>query len=126
MNGTQVSVLKESNKVGLSSFLEGKNSRSLEAEIRLEVLGNLTNKTLEGKLSDEEVSTLLVTTDLTKGDSSRAVTMGLLDSSGSRGRLTGSLGCQLLTRGFSSSGFTSGLLSTSHWELEKEEVEDGG
>ena len=43
VNGTQVSVLKESNKVGLSGFLQGKNSRSLETEIRLEVLGNLTD-----------------------------------------------------------------------------------
>ena len=110
VNGTQVSVLKESNKVGLSGFLEGKNSGSLETEIGLEVLGNLTDKTLERKLADQKISRLLVTTDLTKSHSSGTVTVGLLDSSGGGGRLTSSLGCKLLTRGLSSGGFTGSLL----------------
>jgi len=60
-------------------------------------LRDFTNKTLEGKLSDEKVSTLLVPTNLTKSDSSRAITVGLLDSSSSRSRLTSSLGGKLLT-----------------------------
>ncbi len=44
----------------------------------LEVLSDLTNKTLEGKLADEEFSGLLIATNFTEGDSSRAETMGLL------------------------------------------------
>jgi len=35
-------------------------------------LGDFTDKTLEGKLSDEQVGTLLVTTDFTKSDGSYA------------------------------------------------------
>lgn len=34
------------------------------------------------KLSDQELSGLLVTTDLTESDSSRLVAMGLLDTTG--------------------------------------------
>jgi hypothetical protein len=48
MNSAQVRVLEQADKVCLSSFLKGKNGRSLEAKIALEILSNLTNETLEG------------------------------------------------------------------------------
>jgi hypothetical protein len=114
VDGTQVGVLEKSYKVGLSSLLKGKNSRSLETKIGLEVLSNLTNKTLERQLADEKVSGLLVTADLTKSHSSGTVTVGLLDSSGGGGRLTSCLGGKLLTRSLSSSGLACGLLGTGH------------
>ncbi len=114
MDGTQVSVLEKTDEVGLGGFLEGKNGRSLEAKITLEILGDLTDKTLEGKLADEKVGGLLVTTDLTKSDGTGTVTVGLLHTSGSGGGLAGSLGSELLTRGLSSSRFTCGLLGTCH------------
>lgn len=44
------------------------------------------------------------------------VTMRLLDTTGGWGALSGSLGGQLLTRSFSSSGLTSSLLGTSHYD----------
>lgn len=44
------------------------------------------------------------------------VTMGFLDTTGGGGALSGSLGGQLLTRSFSSSGLTSCLLGTSHYD----------
>jgi hypothetical protein len=116
MDGAQVGILKEANKVSLSGLLEGKDGRSLEAEIRLEVLGNLTDKTLEWELADQQVGRLLVPTNLTKSDGSRPVPVGLLDTSGGRGGLAGSLGGKLLTRGLSSGGLTGGLLGTSHFE----------
>ena len=47
---------------------------------------------LEGKLLNEELSALLVTTDLTQGDGTGPVTVGFLDTSGGRGRLASSLG----------------------------------
>ena len=56
MNGAQVGVLKETNQVGLRGFLKGHDSRGLETEVSLEVLGNLTDKTLEGQLADEKLS----------------------------------------------------------------------
>ena len=114
MDSTKIGIFEKTNQVSFGSFLEGQDGRSLESKITLEILGNLTDKTLEGQLSDEEVGTLLVTTDLTKSHSSWAVTVGLLDSSGSGGRLTGSFGGKLLTRSLSSGGFTSGLLGTGH------------
>jgi len=86
--------------------LESTNGRRLEAKVRLEVLSNLTNETLEWELSDEELSGLLVTTDLTESDGTRLISVWLLDTSGRWGGLAGSLGSKLLTRGLSTSGFT--------------------
>ena len=114
VDGAQVGVLKETNKVSLGSLLESHDSGGLEAQIGLEVLGDLTDQTLEWQLADEQLCGLLVTTDLTESDCSRPVTMGLLDTSGGGGGLPCSLGGQLLTWSLSSSRFTGGLLGTSH------------
>jgi len=84
--------------------LEGTDGGRLEAEVGLEVLGNLTNQTLEGELSDEELGRLLVTTDLTESDGTRLISVGLLDTSGRRGRLAGGLGSKLLTGGLATGG----------------------
>ena len=81
VDGAQVGVLEESDEVSLSSLLESHDSGRLESEISLEVLSNLTNKSLEWQLADEELGGFLVTTDLTKGDGSWTVAMWLLDSS---------------------------------------------
>ena len=55
MNGAQVGVFKETNKVGIRGFLKGKDGRALEAKIGLEILSNLTDKALEGQLADEQI-----------------------------------------------------------------------
>jgi hypothetical protein len=47
VDGAQVGVLEEGDEVRLDRLLEGADGRRLEAEIRLEVLGDLTN--LRGK-----------------------------------------------------------------------------
>ena len=117
MDGAQVGVLEKTNEVSLGSLLEGKNGGSLEAEVALEILGDLTNKALEGELADEQVGGLLVTTDLTESDGSGAVTVGLLDTSGGGGGFTSGLGGELLAGSLSSGGFTCGLLGTSHFGL---------
>jgi histone H3 len=114
VDGTQVGVLKETNQVSLGSLLQGHDGRALESQISLEVLGDLTNQTLEWQLADEELCALLVPTDLTESYGTRSVTMGLLHSSSSWGTLTSCLGGQLFPWGFATSGFTCGLLSTSH------------
>ena len=116
VDGTQVGIFEKTDKVGFGGFLEGQDGRSLESKITLEVLGDLTNKTLERKLSDEEIGTLLVTTDLTKGDGSGSVSVGLLDSSGGRGGLAGSLGGELLARSLSSGRLAGGLLGSGHFD----------
>jgi hypothetical protein len=48
VNSTQVGVFEETNEVGFRGFLESEDGRSLEAKVALEVLGDLTNETLEG------------------------------------------------------------------------------
>ena len=70
----------------------------------------------ERVFADEELGGFLVTTDLTESDCSGSVTMGLLHTSGGRGALTGSLGCQLFPGGLASGGLSCGLLSTGHFK----------
>jgi hypothetical protein len=103
VNGAKIGVLEESNEVSLSSFLKGKNGRPLEAEISLEILSNLTNKSLERKLADEELSGLLVSADLSKCNSPWAVSVRLLHSTSGRSGLAGSLCGELLSWGLASS-----------------------
>ena len=114
VDGAQVGVLEKTNEVSLASLLEGHDSGALETKVSLEVLGDLTDETLEGQLTDKKLSGLLVSSDLTESNSSWPVSVGLLDTSGGRGRFTGSLGGQLLPGSLSSSGLTGGLLGTSH------------
>jgi hypothetical protein len=70
VDGSQVSVFKETNEVSLAGFLECSDGRGLESQVCLEILGNLTNKTLERELSDQELSRFLVTTNFTESDGS--------------------------------------------------------
>ena len=114
VDGAQVGVLKQSNKVSLAGLLKSHHSRALEPQVSLEVLGDLSHQTLEGQLADEELSGLLVSPDLTESHSSGPVSVGLLHSSSGWGRLPGSLGGQMLPGSFSSSGFPSSLLGSCH------------
>ena len=53
VDGAQVGVFKETDQVSLASLLQGHNSGALETEIGLEVLGDLTDQTLEGQFADQ-------------------------------------------------------------------------
>ena len=112
MDRTQVGILEKTDKVRLGSLLKSKDRSGLESQVRLEVLGDLSNESLEGKLSDEKLRGFLVLSDLTKSDSSGSVSVRLLHTSAGRGRLTRSLGGELFTGSFSSGGFSCGLLGT--------------
>ena len=114
VDGAQVGILEQSNQVSLRGLLQSHDSRALETQIGLEVLGDLTNQALEGQLADEELSALLVATDLTESDGTGPVTMGLLDTTGCWCTLASGLGGQLLPRGLATGRFASGLLGTSH------------
>ena len=113
----QVGVFEQTNKVGLGGLLKGQNGRALEAQIALEILGNLAHKALERQLTDQQFGRLLVTADLAQGDCSRPVAVGLLHATGSGRRFSGSLCGQLLAWGLASGRLTSGLLGASHWFL---------
>ena len=125
VDGTQVGVFEKTHQVCLASLLQGHDSRPLEPEVRLEVLSDLTHKPLERQLADEELSALLVPTDLTESDRPGAVTVRLLDTPGGRGGLASSLGGELLPWGFPSGGLASGLLCTGHGKLCRNEAECG-
>lgn len=68
VDGAQVGVLEERDEVSLDGLLEGADGGALEAKVALEVLGDFTDQTLEGELANEELSRLLVATDLTESD----------------------------------------------------------
>jgi hypothetical protein len=91
MDGTKVGILEQSYQVSLTGLLESKNSSGLKAKIGLEVLGDLTDETLEWGLANEKVGRFLVLSDFAEGNSSGTVTVGLLDSSGSWCGLASSL-----------------------------------
>ena len=55
VDGTQVRIFKKTDQVRFGGFLECQHGRSLETQIGFEILGNLTNKTLEWQLADQEV-----------------------------------------------------------------------
>ncbi len=110
----QVGVLKQTDQVGLSCLLQSEHCGRLKAQIGLVVLGNLTNQALEWQLADQQVGGLLVLANLTQGDGTRAVAMGLFDTTGGGGRLASSLGCELLTGGLATCRLAGSLLGTSH------------
>ena len=80
VDGRQVGVLEQADQVGLGRLLQGQDGGRLEAQVGLEVLGDLTDQALEGQLADQQVGRLLVLADLTQGDGARAVAVGLLDA----------------------------------------------
>lgn len=43
VNGAQVGIFEERNKISLNRFLEGTDGGGLEAKVRFEVLSNFTN-----------------------------------------------------------------------------------
>lgn len=73
VDGGQVGVLEQAHQVGLSSLLQGQDGGGLEAQIRLEVLGDLAHQPLEGQLADEQLGGLLVLPDLSQGHGSGSV-----------------------------------------------------
>jgi hypothetical protein len=91
VDGAQLCVLKQANKVSLSRLLQGQHRGTLESEIRVEILSNLSNHSLEWKLADEKFRRLLVLADVPQGHGAGAVAV-LLVGPGGWGAAAGSLG----------------------------------
>ena len=119
VDGAKVGVLEETDHVGLSSLLEGKHGRGLEAEVVLELGSDLTDKSLEGELADEELSALLETSDLTESDGTWAEAVGLLDATSGGNLLGGLLVGNVLAGGLATSVLAGGVLSACHYFLIK-------
>ena len=110
MNSTQIRILKQTDKICLNSLLKSTNSTTLEPQIRLEILCDFPDKSLEGELANEKFGGFLVTTDFSKSDGTGSVTMGFLDTACCRSRFTCCFWGELFARGFASGGFTCCLL----------------
>jgi len=115
VDGSQVGVLEQAHQVRLCGLLQRQHGAGLEAQVGLEVLGNLTDQALEGQLADEQLRGLLVLADLTQRHGAGPVAVRLLHTTGGGGGLAGSLGGQLLAGGLASGALASGLLGTGHY-----------
>ena len=114
VDGAEVGILEESDQVGLGRLLQSHDGGALEAEIGLEILGDLTDETLEGELPDEKLCALLVSSDLPESNSTWTVSMWFLDAAGGRCRFACSFRCQLFAWCLTTGAFTSGLLGSGH------------
>jgi hypothetical protein len=75
----------------LGGLLKSHDGRRLEAKIGFEVLGDLTDKTLERELADKELGGLLVFADFAERHGAWAVAVRLLHTTGGWGGLPGGL-----------------------------------
>ena len=73
MDGTQVGIIKQPDKVCLRCFLETQYHCRLEPQVHLEVLGDLPHQPLEGQPLDEQCRGLLKVTDVLQSCSPRSV-----------------------------------------------------
>ena len=114
VNGAEVGVLEQSDQVGFRSLLEGQDGLRLESEVRFVVSGDFSHESLEGQLSDEELSGLLKFSDFSQGHSSGAVPVGFLDATTDGGAFSGSLVAKLLSGSLSSGLLSRSLFSSCH------------
>ena len=117
VDGAEVGVFEESNEVSLGGFLEGEDGGALESEVVLELRGDLTDESLEGKLSDEELGALLESSDFTESNCAWSESVWLLDAAGGGSLgLLGLLVSDVLSGGLSTSVLSSSLLGSCHFD----------
>lgn len=114
VDGAQVGVLEERDKVRFAGLLQSHDSGALEAQVGLEVLRDLPDEALEGQFADEQLGGLLVAADLAQSDGAGPVAVRLLDAARGRSALSGRLGGELLAGGLAARGLASRLLGASH------------
>ena len=114
VDGAEVGVFEETDQVGLGGFLEGEDSGALESEVVLVLSGNFTNESLEWELADEELGTLLESSDFTEGNGTWSESMGLLDTTGGGSLLGSSLVGDVLSWVLGASVLAGGLFCACH------------
>ena len=113
VDGAEVGVLEESDHVGLSSLLKGKDGGGLESQVGLEVGGDFSDESLEWELSNEELGGFLVLSDHSEGNGSWSESVGLLDTRDWNGGLGGL--DDHLSWGLGAGSLSSGLLGSCHF-----------
>ena len=87
----------------------------MESEVVLEFRGDFTDESLERKLSDEEFSALLESSDFSESDGTGSESVGLLDTTGLGSGLLGLLVSDVLSGGFATGVLSCGLLCSCHF-----------
>uniref|UniRef100_A0A453MUT6 Uncharacterized protein n=1 Tax=Aegilops tauschii subsp. strangulata TaxID=200361 RepID=A0A453MUT6_AEGTS len=126
MDGAEVGVLEEPDEVRLGGLLEREHGVALEAQIRLEVLGDLPHEALERQLADEQIRALLVLADLPQRHRAGPVAVGLLHAAGGRGRLPRRLKRKRHNRNRRSSANQQEIRTEEEGEKGAGETYDGG
>jgi len=106
--------LKQRDQVGLRSLLQRQDRDGLESQVILEVLGDFTDEALEGQLAQQELCPLLVLSDFTQGNGSRAISVGLLHATRGWCGLASRFGRELLARSLAAGGLSCCLFGASH------------
>lgn len=70
MDRTKLSIFKEADEVGFSRFLESSERKTLEADLVINLDGDLTNQPLEGSSSEQQLRASLELLDLSQSCSS--------------------------------------------------------
>ena len=76
VNGAEIGIVKQPDKICLRCLLETQYRRRLESQVCLVVLGDLPHHPLERQLSDEQRRAPLEVTDVLQSRSSRSVPVG--------------------------------------------------
>jgi hypothetical protein len=116
VDGAKVGVFEESDHVSLSGLLEGEDGGGLESEVVLVLGGDLTDKSLEGQLADEELGALLEAADFAESDGTGSEAMGLLDTTSGDNLLGSLLVGDVLTGGLATGVLASSVLSACHYD----------
>ena len=91
VDGAQVGVLEKGNEVSLSGFLQSQNSGGLESELLFPFVGDFSDHSLEGELSDQKIGGLLILSDFSQSNGSGFKSVGLLHAGGDGGGFSGDL-----------------------------------
>lgn len=122
VDGTQISIFKQTHQVRFASLLQRTNGRALKPQVGFEILSDLPHQPLEGQLPDEQLGRLLVTTNLSKRHGPGPVAMRLLHPAGRGSAFPGGFCGQLFAGGFPTGGFTSSLLGSGHFLSPKKDA----
>ena len=115
VDGAEVGVLEEADHVSLRGLLESEDGAGLETELVSVLRGDLTDESLEGELSNQELGALLETSDLTESDGTGSESVGFLDAvGGGLGLLGSSLVSDVLSWVLGAGVLASGLLGAGH------------